>query len=401
VNAVAVPALRPLTRPLGSAPVDVAIACAVLAGSVAILAHGGLPAVHAGARLDPLSGALAAVATLPLVAWRRAPFAVFVLAATMSALAAALGYAFGIPLAAPAALYLLAVSRSEARPWTSPLASAVAGLFVAHVAATTGAHGGVPANELIHVLLAWAVVWFAGERTRLRREHITDLEQRALRTEREAASERAVAAAEERARIARDLHDSAGHAISVIAVRAGAARLRHDEDPERSRAALVAIEQLARETAAEIDAIVGALRKGARTEPDAEAPPGLASLGTLVARHASAGLDVALDVRGTPRPLEGPVDLAAYRILQEALTNAARHGDGRARVEVAFGEDDLELTVVNRVPAARRAQGLLGGGHGVVGMRERAALLGGELDARSVDGAFHLRARLPSTRSRP
>lgn len=147
-----------------------------------------------------------------------------------------------------------------------------------------------PGTELLHTGLAWAVAWFAGERTRLRREHIAELEERALRAEREAERERRLAAAEERARIARDLHDSAGHAISVIAVRAGAARLRHDEDPERSRLALEAIEQVARQTVAEIDEIFGTLRDGRSPRGAVEAPPGLASLDALVERHTSAGL---------------------------------------------------------------------------------------------------------------
>jgi signal transduction histidine kinase len=203
--------------------------------------------------------------------------------------------------------------------------------------------------------------------------------------------------AEERARIARDLHDSAGHAINVIAVRAGAARMRSDRDPERDRAALQAIEELARHTAGEIDQIVGTLR-----DPQDErttAPPGLASLGALVAHYSAGGLDVAVSTAGSTRPLGPSVDLAAYRILQEALTNAARHGRGAARVELAFGEEALLLTITNPVPhGGPRASG---GGHGLIGMRERAALLGGSLDVEREDGTFRLRAQLPYERQAP
>lgn len=381
------------TRPGSAALIDVAIAVTALGGSLAILAHGGVPAMHAESQLEVLSAALAASATLPLIAWRRAPFTVFIVAAAAGALAAGLGYAFGIPLGATAALYLLAATRDEKRPWTLRTGGTPLLLLTAYVAAAIAAQGASGASELLHVCLAWAVAWFAGERTRLRREQIAELEQRARRTEREAARERDLAAAHERARIARDLHDSAGHAISVIAVRAGAARLRHDEDPDRSRTALAEIEQVARETAAEIDAIVGALREDEPSNAVA-APPGLASLGTLVDRHSSTGLDVTVDTRGTSRPLEGPVDLAAYRILQEALTNAARHGTGSARVEVAYGHDALALTVANPVTAPARSEAI-GGGHGLVGMRERAALLDGQLDAGRANGTFRLRAQLP------
>jgi signal transduction histidine kinase len=214
-----------------------------------------------------------------------------------------------------------------------------------------------------------------------------------VRAEREAERERLLAAATERARIARDLHDSAGHAISVIAVRAGAARLRHHQDPDRSLAALEAIEQLARQTAEEIDQLVGTLREGGPANGAVDAPPGLASLDTLLAHHQAAGLEVTLDTAGAPKPLGAAADQAAYRILQEALTNAARHGTGSARIELAFGDTAVELRVINPVPAGGSPRP--GGGHGLVGMRERATLLGGDLDAERANGAFRIRARIP------
>jgi len=237
------------------------------------------------------------------------------------------------------------------------------------------------------------VAWFAGERTRLRRDQLADLMERAAQAERDAERERLLAVAEERARIARDLHDSAGHAINVIAVRAGAARLRHLEDSDRSLAALEAIEELARQTAADIDQFVGALRDTCATNGAVEAPPGLASLDTLVAQHADAGLDVTLDTAGIPRQLGASADQAAFRILQEALTNAARHGLGTARVELSFGNEVFEVVVTNSFPPEVSAHN--GGGHGLIGMRERASLLGGDLDAEGSAGAFRVRARLP------
>jgi signal transduction histidine kinase len=203
----------------------------------------------------------------------------------------------------------------------------------------------------------------------------------------------------ERARIARDLHDSAGHAISVIAVRAGAARLRHRQDPDRSLAALAAIEELARQTASEMDQLVGGLREGGSASGAVEAPPGLASLDALIAHHQAAGLQVAVDASGAPRPLGGAADQAAYRILQEALTNAARHGAGSARVEVAFGDASVELSVTNPMPPGGSPRS--GGGHGLIGMRERATLLGGDLDDERANGTFRLRARIPYGGRRP
>jgi signal transduction histidine kinase len=380
-------------RPSPGALVDVAIAAVVLAGSLAQLSHGGVVPIRPGSgQLDLVGGVLAACSAVPLLAWRRFPLGVFAVTSAASALLAGLGYPVDLLLGPTAALYLLVASREQQAPWTGRTTATVVGLLVAYLAAATAARGTFPGIELLHTGLAWAVAWFAGERARLRREHIADLRQRALRAEREAERERLLATAEERARIARDLHDSAGHAISVIAVRAGAARLRHHQDPDRSLPALEAIETLARQTVEEIDQIVGTLRERSANEI-VEAPAGLASLDTLIAHHAAAGLEVRVDVSGTPQPIGGAADQAAYRILQEALTNAARHGAGSTRVDLAFGDAAVDLTVTNPVPANGVPRS--GGGHGLVGMRERATMLGGGLTAERVNGAFRVHARIP------
>jgi signal transduction histidine kinase len=380
------------TRPRSGALVDVAIAAAALVGSLAQLSHGGIAGAQTGpGELDWTSGVLAACSTVPLVAWRRAPRAVFALTASAIVLLGGFGYPITLPLGPTAALYLVAASRDEEDPWTRESIGTVVALFLAYLGATALGDGRFPGSELLHTGLAWAVAWFAGERTRLRREHLAELRERTLRAEREGERERRLAVAEERARIARDLHDAAGHAINVIALRAGTARLRRD--PERSHAALEAIEELARKTVGDIDLIVGTLRDRGSANGAIDAPPGLASLDTLVLRQAAAGLDVSVASEGEPRPLEGAVDQAAYRILQEALTNAARHGTGAARVDLLFGEAALEVAISNA--AAVESAPRPNGGHGLVGMRERASLLGGSLDVERAGGSFCVRARLP------
>jgi signal transduction histidine kinase len=394
---------RSPARPGSGALLDTAMAAAALAGSLALLAHGGIDALRSGSgigatharlgELELLDVVLAACSTVPLIAWRRFPLGVFVVTAAAGVLLAGLDYPVDLLLGPTAALYLLAASRTPKTPWTRRTTVTVVGLLVAYLGASAAAQAAFPASELLHTGLAWALAWFAGERTRLRREQVAELTDRAQQAEREAERERLLAAAEERARIARDLHDSAGHAISVIAVRAGAARLRHQKDPARSLVALEAIEELARQTAAEIDQLVGTLREGDAASRVVEAPPGLASLDTLIAHHRAAGLEVTLDTAGAPRPLCAAADQAAYRILQEALTNAARHGAGSARIELAFGDAAVQLSVTNPVPV--RGVPRSGGGHGLVGMQERAALLGGSLDAERSNGAFRLRARIP------
>jgi signal transduction histidine kinase len=396
-------------RPSSAALVDVAVAAVALAGSLALLSHGGIDAFRTGSGIDaahPGSGALdlfgvvlAACSTVPLIAWRRFPLGVFAVTAAAGVLLAGLGDRIDLLLGPTAALYLLAASRQPQTPWTWRTTATVAVLLVAYLAAAATAQGTFPVSELLHTGLAWAVAWFAGERTRLRREQVAELKERALRAEREAERERLLAAAQERARIARDLHDSAGHAISVIAVRAGAARLRHRQDPDRSLPVLEAIEELARQTAEEIDQLVGTLRERGSANGVVEALPGLASLDALLAHHQAAGLEVTFEVSGVPRPLGAAADQAAYRILQEALTNATRHGAGSARIKVAFGDAAVELSVTNPAPAGGSPRS--GGGHGLVGMRERATLLGGDLDAERANGAFHVRARIPYGGHRP
>ena len=250
----------------------------------------------------------------------------------------------------------------------------------AHVAGA--GHGHFPGAELLFGTLLWGGTWLAGERTRLRRQRMAELEERAERAEE-------LAAAEERTRIARDLHDSAGHAINVILVHAGLGRLRVEDDPEAVRAALATIESVARETVTDIDHMVSALRENATTA-EVEPPAGVAALERLVERQRAAGLEVTTRMSGDLERVPASVDRAAYRVLQEALTNAARHGGGSAHVVVTVDEA-LDLMVTN--PLVHGAA--TGDGHGLVGMRERVALLGGELEAGAQDGRFRVHAHLP------
>ncbi len=373
---------------------DVAIALGTFGGSLALIAHGGIGPGGAGAAgLDPVSFGLAAFSTLPLVVWRRFPLGVLTLTVAASALLAGLGYRIDLLLGPAAALYLIAASREHETPWAGRATAMVIVLLTGYLGAAAIAQTAFPGSELLHTGLAWAVAWFAGERTRLRREQITELNARAHSAEQDVEREGKLAAAEERARIARDLHDSAGHAINVIAVRAGAARLRHHQEPDRSLLALEAIEEIARQTAADIDHIVGTLRDDGTKTGLVEAPAGLVSMETLLDRYREAGLDVTSRASGIPQPLTSASDQAAYRILQEALTNAARHGEGSADIGLDFGPESVELTVTN--PVAGDRPPTVVGGHGLAGMRERATLLGGTLDIRHANQAFRVRARIP------
>jgi signal transduction histidine kinase len=375
--------------------IDAAIAVAVFAASIGLLAAGSDFEEGSG-EVDALGLVLTGLSSLPLVARRVAPLPVFVATALASSALFAIAQPAGPPLGPTLALYWLAASPDELRGNTRVTLAIVAALLGVHVAAAGVGADRFPATELLFGVLVWGGAWLAGDRTRLRQERIAELEERALRAERDAERERRLAAAEERSRIARDLHDSAGHAINVILVHAGLGRIQSEADAAKAREAFETIEQVARETVAEIDQLVGALRENPSSEGgDVEPPAGLAALDALVARHRAAGMEVAARIRGERRPLSPAVDTGAYRILQEALTNAARHGTGSAEVEVEFEDSTLELTVVNPLPRDRDSHGS-GNGHGLTGMRERATLLGGSLEAGARDERFRVHARLPA-----
>jgi signal transduction histidine kinase len=367
---------------------DIAIPLAVFALTVALIAAPeATDSGREGRDLDALAVLLAALTALPLGLRRRAPLAGFMLSTAASSVLFALDYPPGPPIGPTVALFFIALAPAEThlKRWLTPVI--VVAFFGAHIASFGVAHNTFPDGEILLGAALWGGVWFAGERTRLRRQQIAELEERAQRAEREAERERRLAAAEERTRIARDLHDSAGHAINVILMHAGAARLLAEKDPSRSREALATVETVARETLGEIDQLVRALRE----DEDAVEPPGLAALDTLVKRHRDAGLDVEILVNGGRRPLGPAVDQAAYRILQESLTNALRHGNGGAKVALTYGDDALEIGVTN----PSETPGPAAAGHGIVGMRERASLLGGSVLHQSMNGIFRIRARLP------
>jgi signal transduction histidine kinase len=331
---------------------------------------------------------LAAVLTaVPILLWRRWPLVTFVAVVGCATAFAALGEVVWLPVGPALALYLLTAGRDENTPWPTKSMVIVFGLVSSYLV-IAGAVGHVAGAELVHAAVAFAAAWFAGERTRLHHAHVVELHTRAERAERDAARERDLAVAEERNRIARDLHDTAAHALNVIAVRAGAARLRHD--PDRDLAALTGIEELARQTMNDIDQFVGNLRG---SPGPVEVPPGLAALDTLIAQHTAAGHHVQLARSGQPGPLAAPTDHGVYRIVQEALTNAARYGDGTTSIRVVYGDDSLDLTITNGVRSP--VVGKPSGGHGIVGMRERATSLGGDLTAGRAGDHFVVSARLP------
>jgi signal transduction histidine kinase len=203
-------------------------------------------------------------------------------------------------------------------------------------------------------------------------------------------------ATEERLRIARELHDVIGHNISMINVQAGAALYRLKKDPAQAEEALGAIKESSRETLRELRATLGVLRRVDEEAPTSPAP-GLAQADELVASAKLAGIEARIERTGAERALPAPVDLAAYRIVQESLTNVAKHSDaGQVTIQLAYGVEELTVTVEDDGEGAAAGPVGSGGGSGVTGMTERARALGGELTAaRRPEGGFAVRARLP------
>ncbi len=358
-----------------------------------VLAFGDLSWGHPKA----LGVALGLLSTVP-VAWRaRRPLTAFaiVLFANGACIYAAVpnGAAFQPFVALTLTAYSVG-SRAEGRRalWVPPvLLLASVPVFVA--ARLHGQDSGNIIPSLVWLVAAWAV----GRVVRSWRHKNAALEaaNRELEEQRELQAQAAVAV--ERGRIARELHDVVAHNVSMIVVQAGAAaRVLHGEQPD-VRNALAVIAASGRETVDEMRTLLGVLRSD--DGPAALKPqPGLADLEQLVSGVREAGLPVTLRIEGAPRPLPPTLDLSAFRIVQEALTNTLRHA-GAARAEVTVRYEDglvtLEIADTGHGPDGGPITGR-GTGHGLVGMRERAAMLGGELEAARADsGGFTVRARLP------
>jgi len=380
-------------RPWAAGAVDVALTVVTAGATIGMLGAGHFE--EDGRAIDAPGTFLAILTALPLLVRRRWPLSAFVATWVPTILLYSLGYSLGPPIGSMIALYEVAASERHERGHAVRTGLVVAAGLLLFLVASLVAFHTFPVVEFLGGVFTWGASWFVGDRVRLRRERREIQRERAERAVRDVERERRLAAAEERTRIARDLHDSAGHAINVILVQAGAARLLQDKDPDAARRAIETIEDVARETIGDIDHMVRVLRGDGEGDGDGrvEPPTGLSALEGLTERQRAGGLDVRVDVHGEPRPVAPSVDGAAYRILQEALTNAALHGAGAARVEIRYGPDALEIVVTN--PTRTEAPDRGGGGHGVVGMRERADLLGGSLEVASAGGAFSVRARLP------
>jgi signal transduction histidine kinase len=252
------------------------------------------------------------------------------------------------------------------------------------------------AADFFWTTLILSLAWFFGVALASRTAQTRELRERVATVERErtAAAERA--AAEERSRIARELHDVVAHSVSVMVVQASGVRRLLHADQEREREALLSVEHIGREALAEMRRMLGVMRAGEEKPAELAPQPGLLHLDRLIAQVEEAGLPVRLRVEGDRPELPIGIDLSAYRIVQEGLTNTLKHAPGaQAEVVIRYGENGVEVEVMDDGAGAANGS-RADGGHGLVGMRERVALYGGSLDAGPRDGGgFVLRAQLP------
>ncbi len=355
-------------------------------------------ALRADASTRPLALALAVAATAILVLRRSVPTATLAISGGLVVALFAVDHAAGaVAVIAPAiALYSLALSRGGVHLVAAVVAAAAA-VMVADVFFAGHNPHALTLQTAAHVALI-AVPVLAAEALRNRRSYVQLLVERLELAERSREEEAQRRAEQERLRIARELHDVVAHTLTTINVQAGVAAHLADREPGRAGRALAAIEAASRDALDELRAILGVLREADAAEVPLEPAPGLDDLSSLVNRFREGGSQIELEVEGEPpERIPEAVQLAAYRIVQESLTNAARHAPGAAaRVRLAYDTDRLSVGIENDSAQMRNGNGEAG--VGIIGMRERVGALGGTLAAGPSAGAFRVEAELPYTR---
>jgi signal transduction histidine kinase len=349
-------------------------------------------------RTDALAVGLSLLQTVPLAFRRRAPLATFVLILLGVCTYYALGYEVTDgTLATFVGVYTVAAYEDRLR--------SLLGLGLLAFGMTW--YWSFRAEPFDPTTPVWIGIlgllsWGLGEYVKTRRAYTAEVEALAERLDRARALEARQAAWQERARLARELHDVIGHTVNVMVIQAGAGRRTLASDRGLAERAFQTIESTGREALEELDRLLGILRTE-EDEPELPPQPGLEQLRGLAGRFEDAGLPVELTVDGDEVRLPRSLDQSAYRIIQEALTNALRHAGGTiAHVVVRYRTDRLELEVANDGHGNRRPPDHAGGGRGLIGIQERVALFGGEFEAGpSAGGGFAVRCRFPLTTGRP
>jgi signal transduction histidine kinase len=357
-------------------------------------------AVRADAGTRPFTLALALAAAAVLTIRRRAPVVAVVVCGGLVLAVFAVDHAAGaaVVVAPAVALYTLALTRGRIHLVAAIAAAVVAVVFIDTVLA--GRHATALTLQTVAYVALIAVPVLAAEALRNRRAYLQLLLERLELAERGREEEARRRVEQERLRIARDLHDIVAHTLTTINVQAAVAAHLLDRDPSHAGAALAAIETASRDALDELHSILGILREPGDGDAPLQPAPGLAAVDALVEQARSGGLEVSLAIEGEqPQRIPEALQLAAYRILQESLTNVRRHAPGAvAHINLAYRDNLLQLTIENDTNCTCNTVGDPRG-VGILGMRERAAVLGGTLHAQRADERFRVLAQLPYRRS--
>lgn len=355
------------------------------------------PTPDSGFEQEGVTGWLLALAQVfPMLFLRKAPLAALTVVGVAFVAHSALGHDILWVAQFSALLGVYQVASA-----TNNRQSIIAGVFIFGVVITgLGIIREAPDIAIVFTLFMTAV-WIGGNVVRSRRAQlqiaeltVAELSEDQTRATREAASE-------ERARIARELHDIVGHALNLVVIQAGAAQRVFEASPQKALDAVRSIESTGRQALSDVDRMLGILRDPddtAATAPSLEARPSISRLSSLVEELRTTGQSVDLEVSGTLARLAPSIDLSAYRVVQEALTNVLTHAAGaKAHVEVEYSEELLSVTVTNDNAGVDKATDRTGGGRGIVGMRERTALFGGQFQAGRTDGGgWRVHATFPT-----
>ena len=339
--------------------------------------------------------ALVLLQTLPLAVRRITPIGVLVVINAAVVIYAALGYEV-VQAGVFSSLVAVYAAASLTDGPRSLLSGAITLLALALYFATTRDPAGV--GDVAVTSGTWVMGWFLGTYVRVRGEQAEAADERAERLEREQEVRAREAVADERARMARELHDIVGHALNIIVIQAAGAQRVIEDRPQVARDSLASIETAGRDALSDMERMLGVLRDSEASDRELGPQPGLLQVDGLAAQVSEAGLPVEVAVEGRRLELPASVELSAYRIIQEALTNSLKHSGGtRAKVLIRYRPNSLELEITDDGRgSAERVSGHEAGGRGLIGMRERVALFGGELSLGPTRaGGYRVQARLP------
>ena len=381
-------------------PLVVDALIAIVVASLAVVEMQGAAESEEGFRDSDGLGALLVLAqTLPLALRGVAPLGSLAFIIAAIGMHAALGYdqaqagLFASLFGVGSAAYLTDNRRA---PVALLLAAVGIGVFYTTTRVPQDDYGFIATSGV------WLAGWIIGSSFRIRRRRAAAVERRAEVLEQDSEVRAREAVADERARITRELHDIIGHTLNLIVVQASAAQRVIGSKPDRAAESLNTIETTARQSLSDMERMLGILRPPEDEAPQYGPQPSLGQVDSLAEQFTDAGLPVEVNVAGEPHNLPTSLDLSACRIVQEALTNALTHaGPARARVAISYLADRLELDIVDDGQGSGDDGHVAGGGRGLIGMRERVSLFGGELDVGpAAEGGFRVHASLPLEESR-